>query len=60
MLDVGDGDCDAVVVQCLTELQDSVWAPRLQQALILTQNFDYAAAAELFSVRQHAAELAAR
>jgi HPt (histidine-containing phosphotransfer) domain-containing protein len=47
LLEAGDGDCDIAMAHCLEELADSAWAPRLQQAMVHVQNFDFVAARKL-------------
>jgi PAS domain S-box-containing protein len=47
LLEAGDGDCDIAMTRCLEELIESAWAPRLQQAQVHVQNFDFAAARKL-------------
>jgi signal transduction histidine kinase/HPt (histidine-containing phosphotransfer) domain-containing protein/ActR/RegA family two-component response regulator len=44
LLEAGDGASAAAIARCLKELKDTDWAPRLQRALSLAQNFDFAAA----------------
>ena len=51
-LDAGDGDCDAAILECLRELKDTAWVPRLCQAQISIRNFDYAAAIRLLAAEQ--------
>lgn len=46
-LRAGEADCDALAADCLAELGDSEWAPRLRQAQIHIQSFDYAASIRL-------------
>jgi hypothetical protein len=48
-LHAGDSDCDQLITDCLAELGDTPWTPRLRQALIHARNFDYAAAGSLLS-----------
>ncbi|HLA35650.1 MAG TPA: PAS domain S-box protein [Rhodocyclaceae bacterium] len=40
-LEAGDADCDTAIIDCLADFKDSAWLPRLQQALIYVQNFDF-------------------
>jgi HPt (histidine-containing phosphotransfer) domain-containing protein len=51
-LDAGDGDCDAAIDDCLSELKDTAWVPRLRQAHVRIRNFDYAAAIQLLAAEQ--------
>jgi PAS domain S-box-containing protein len=46
-LQAGDGDCDSFVADCLAELAETPWVPRLQKVHTLVQNFDFAAASRL-------------
>ena len=48
-LQAGDSDCDRLLGECLAELADTAWAPRLCQALRHVENFDYASAVGLLS-----------
>jgi len=43
-LQAGDSDCDILVTDCLRELEDTAWAPPLQQAQSHIRKFDFAAA----------------
>ena len=54
LLEAGDGDCDVAITHCLDELAESDWAPRLQQALMHAQNFDFHAARKLLCVETRA------
>lgn len=49
-----DSDCDVIAATCLNELKDTLWEPRLRQALIYTQNFDFAAAHAVLCPNLHA------
>ncbi len=46
-LQEGDSDSDMLLIDCLTALKDTPWAPHLRQALVHVGNFDYAAAGRL-------------
>ena len=48
-LQSGDGDCEALLVDCLAELEDTVWAPYLRQALPHARSFNYAMANYILS-----------
>jgi hypothetical protein len=47
MLKCADGDSSEAIGRCLSELKDTDWVPRLQQALACARNFDFDAAAKL-------------
>ena len=49
MLDSSDGQSAAAIAACLEEMQGSLWAPYLQQALAQAQRFDFSAARESLS-----------
>jgi HPt (histidine-containing phosphotransfer) domain-containing protein len=51
-LQAGDGDCDSRILACIDELAGTPWIPRLLQAQILGNNFDYAAAAKVLTCGQ--------
>jgi CheY-like chemotaxis protein len=48
-LESGDGDCDLRLVECLAELEGTVWTMHLQQAQSAVGNFDYAMASRILS-----------
>ena len=48
-LQAGEGDCDLLIDACLAELDGTVWAPLLRQALAYVRNFDFAAAGKVLS-----------
>lgn len=49
MLAAGNGDCDAALSQCLDELGNSAWMPRLRAARVEVRNFDFSAARKLLA-----------
>jgi hypothetical protein len=49
MLECSDGSSTETIERCLSELRDSNWAPRLQQALVATRNFDFETAIRMLS-----------
>ena len=49
MLECADGGSAEAIERCLSELTDSDWAPRLQQALAHVRNFDFDAANKLLA-----------
>ena len=49
MLECSDGSSTETIERCLSELKDSNWAPRLQQALVATRNFDFETAIRMLS-----------
>jgi PAS domain S-box-containing protein len=51
MLDASDGHSAAAIAACLKVMNDSPWAPYLQQALAQAQNFDFVAARETLGGR---------
>ena len=50
-LATGEADCDKLVSGCLVELEGTAWTPRLRQAQIHIQNFDFAAAGKVLANR---------
>ncbi len=49
MLQCADGNSAEAIDRCLTELQDTDWAPDLRQALALVRNFDFDTAGRLLA-----------
>ena len=49
MLECADGGSAEAIERCLSELKDSDWAPRLQQALAHVRSFDFDAANNLLA-----------
>jgi PAS domain S-box-containing protein len=47
MIKCADGDSAEAIERCLSELKDTDWVPRLQQALSCVRNFDFDAAGKL-------------
>ncbi|MCF8178637.1 MAG: PAS domain S-box protein [Sulfuritalea sp.] len=48
-LQVGDSDCDCMAGDCLSELEGTAWAPRLRQALMDIERFDFTAAGRVLT-----------
>ncbi|MCF8177882.1 MAG: PAS domain S-box protein [Sulfuritalea sp.] len=48
-LKTGNSDSDTVAADCLRELENTAWAPRLHQALIDIERFDFAAAEQVLT-----------
>ena len=46
-LQEGNGECDSFVADCLAELAETPWVPRLEKVRSLVQNFDFSAASRL-------------
>jgi hypothetical protein len=49
LLDASDGGSAAAIAGCLETLGESDWSPRLQQALVHAQDFDFVAARQLLT-----------
>ena len=49
LLDASDGGSAAAIADCLKALGESDWSPRLQQALVHAQDFDFVAARQLLT-----------